>query len=86
MQLSGHPSLIRAWHSVASYYNATIAGKTEVNDVAWYVVISGPYYLNMFKSSARFYPEPKKDAANIKDYVAFYKVHIHDQRVRFRHG
>ncbi|TBU31857.1 hypothetical protein BD309DRAFT_958310 [Dichomitus squalens] len=24
------------WKGVASYYNATIGGKTEVNDVAWY--------------------------------------------------
>ncbi|KAI0688922.1 DUF427-domain-containing protein [Earliella scabrosa] len=24
------------WKGVASYYNATINGKTEVNDVAWY--------------------------------------------------
>ena len=23
-------------NSVASYYNATIGGKTEVNDIAWY--------------------------------------------------
>ena len=43
-------------NSVASYYNATIAGKTEVSDVAW------------------FYPTPKDKAAQIKDYVAFYKV------------
>ena len=34
----------------------------------------------------RYYPETKEKANNIKGYVAFYKVHIHDQRVRFRHG
>ncbi|KAH9944039.1 DUF427-domain-containing protein [Epithele typhae] len=43
------------WKGVASYYNASSAGKTEVSDVAWY------------------YPEPKKEAENIKNYVAFYK-------------
>ena len=28
--------LMREINSVASYYNATIGGKTEVNDIAWY--------------------------------------------------
>ncbi|EJF63158.1 hypothetical protein DICSQDRAFT_168037 [Dichomitus squalens LYAD-421 SS1] len=63
------------WKGVASYYNATIGGKTEVNDVAWYVTNAswGLRQVVTHSNGNRYYPEPKEKAQNIKDYVAFYK-------------
>ena len=65
-----------AYSRVASYYNATINGKTEVNDVAWCVLSCTKLQTSDGRtySLARYYPETKKEAEHIKGYVAFYKV------------
>lgn len=57
----------------ASYYNATVDGKT-VNDVAWYVckwIIDCATQTIVF---LRYYPSTSEKGKPIEGYVAFYKV------------